>query len=154
MHRSQLFPLLLVPILLFACKKEDEAEPAKQYDECGNEICQNCGGIINVPEPATAYVWVESTDYTAMSEAVRIYNADNPTQYRDIIGAMDDGLGSNYFCGNTTNGNVARFAVQPGTTLHWKAFNASHTREWEGYLRNPDCNDGTNCYSARITYPW
>lgn len=67
---------------------------------------------------------------------------------------MESGLGPNFFCGNTTTGALARFTVQPGTTLHWKAFNASHTKEWEGTLRNPNCNDGTNCYAATIDYPW
>ncbi|MBK7940272.1 MAG: hypothetical protein IPJ87_00070 [Flavobacteriales bacterium] len=63
---------------------------------------------------------------------------------------MDDDLPADHFCGNSTNGNVARFVIQPGTTLRWKAYNASNTKQWEGTLRNPDCMDGTDCYSVQI----
>lgn len=144
--------LLIGLALLAACQKEEEAP--KQYDECGNEICETCGGITIMPNAAIGHIWVQSADYTAMSEAVRVYNADDPDQYQDIAAAMDDDLPADHFCGNSTNGNVARFVIQPGTTLRWKAYNASNTKQWEGTLRNPDCMDGTDCYTARITYPW
>lgn len=155
MRTTQALPiaaLAIATIFLVGCKKEEEAP--KLYDECGNEICQNCGGITITPNAAIGHIWVKSTDHTTMSEVVRVYNADEPSQYRDIIGAMDDDLGPEHFCGNSTNGNVARFSIARGTTLHWKAYNASNTRQWEGTLRDPDRMDGTDCYSAQITYPW
>lgn len=71
--RSHLTLILMTALLITACKKE---EPEVLYDECGNEICQDCGGVHNPIDPATAYIWVESDlGYVAMTEAVRIYNA-------------------------------------------------------------------------------
>lgn len=105
------------------------------------------------PNAATAHIWVEDSGYIQMPEFIRIYNADAPEQYTDIGLALEQGLGAEFFCGNSTSPNVARFTIQPGTTLHWKARNASKTRYWEGTLRNPNCMDGTDCYSAWISNP-
>lgn len=142
-------PWTLIPLLaalsISACKKEI------QYDECGNEICENCGGIGLTAMDASGVVLIIADNVHELDEPITVWNVDNAQQSRVITHTTARGTESGECHGGSFwPTNYEHWRLPPGTTLNWRARNSSGTFDRSGTLRNPDCRDEHDCYMALL----
>ena len=129
---------------LTACKKE------KKYDECGNEICADCGGVGLTAQTASGIILIIADDVHDLADPITVWNTDNAQQYRVITQTTRRGTEGGECATGLVPSNYPHYRIPPGATLNWRARNNSGTFDKSGSIRNPDCLDGQDCYYALL----
>ena len=137
----------LLALVFVACKKEPK------LDECGNEIPEEGYGGISLEERGNAYgiILVMADDVHELDEPITVWNTDNSQQIHVITHTTARGTaGGECRSGPFTPINYHHYSIPRGVTYHWRARNASGSFDRSGSLRNPDCQEGDDCYYALL----